>query len=52
MGPGRHLCAESEGRKIKVSVNGDKVTLSGNVLSFLEIDIVRDAAWMAAILTR
>ncbi len=39
--------AEAEGRKISVSVNGDKVTLTGNVHSYSEIDDARDAAWMA-----
>ena len=39
--------AEAEGRKISVSVSGDKVTLTGNVHSYSEIDDARDAAWMA-----
>ncbi len=39
--------AESEGRKINVSVNGDKVTLTGNVHSFSERDVARLAAWNA-----
>lgn len=39
--------AESEGRKINVSVNGDKVTLTGNVHSFAETEDARQAAWMA-----
>jgi osmotically-inducible protein OsmY len=39
--------AESEGRKINVSVNGDSVTLSGFVESFSEIEDARMAAWNA-----
>ncbi len=39
--------AEAEGRKISVSVNGDKATLSGNVHSFAELEDARHAAWMA-----
>lgn len=39
--------AEAEGREISVSVDGDKVTLTGNVHSYSEIDDARDAAWMA-----
>lgn len=39
--------AEAEGRKIYVSVNGDKVTLTGNVHSFSEVEDARAAAWMA-----
>jgi osmotically-inducible protein OsmY len=39
--------AEAEGRKISVSVSGNKVTLSGHVHSFSEIDDAREAAWMA-----
>jgi osmotically-inducible protein OsmY len=37
--------AESEGRKIEVEVNGDQVTLSGNVHSFSEVENARFAAW-------
>ena len=39
--------AESEGRKITVAVNGDRVTLSGSVESFSEIEDARCAAWNA-----
>jgi VCBS repeat-containing protein len=39
--------AEAEGRKISVSVQGDKVTLTGNVHSFAEIEDARMAAWNA-----
>lgn len=39
--------AESEGRKIHVTVKGDKVTLTGNVHSFSEVEDARHAAWMA-----
>jgi osmotically-inducible protein OsmY len=39
--------AEAEGREISVSVNGDKVTLSGKVHSFSEVEDARLAAWMA-----
>lgn len=39
--------AEAEGRKISVAVVGDKVTLTGNVHSFAEIEDARHAAWMA-----
>ena len=39
--------AESEGKKISVSVRGDTVTLSGNVHSISEKDDARMAAWMA-----
>jgi osmotically-inducible protein OsmY len=39
--------AESEGKKISVSVSGDKVTLTGNVHSISEKDDARLAAWMA-----
>lgn len=39
--------AESEGKKISVSVHGDKVTLSGNVHSYMESEDARFAAWMA-----
>ncbi len=39
--------AESEGRKISVSVSGDKATLTGNVHSFAELEVARHAAWMA-----
>ena len=39
--------AEAEGRKIGVSVSGDKVTLTGKVHSFSEIEDARLAAWMA-----
>jgi osmotically-inducible protein OsmY len=37
--------AESEGREIGVMVSGDKVTLSGNVHSFSEVEDARFAAW-------
>ena len=39
--------AEAEGREISVSVKGDKVTLSGKVHSFSEIEDARFAAWNA-----
>lgn len=39
--------AESEGKKIGVSVSGDKVTLTGKVHSISEKDDARMAAWMA-----
>jgi osmotically-inducible protein OsmY len=39
--------AESEGRKIQVSVDGSRVTLTGNVHSFSEIEDARLAAWYA-----
>lgn len=39
--------AESEGRKITVTVHGDKATLTGNVHSFSELEVARHAAWMA-----
>ncbi len=39
--------AEAEGRKISVSVNGDNITLNGNVHSFAEIEVARQAAFMA-----
>jgi osmotically-inducible protein OsmY len=39
--------AESEGRKISVSVDGSRVTLSGNVHSFSESEDARLAAWYA-----
>ena len=39
--------AEAEGRKISVSINGDKATLTGNVHSFAELEDARHAAWMA-----
>ena len=39
--------AESEGRKIDVSVSGDRVTLTGNVHSFSEIEDARLAAFNA-----
>ena len=39
--------AEAEGRKISVSVSGNKATLSGNVHSFSELETARLAAWMA-----
>ncbi len=39
--------AEAEGRKITVSVDGDKVTLTGNVHSFSEVEDAKEAAWMA-----
>jgi osmotically-inducible protein OsmY len=37
--------AESEGREIGVTVSGDRVTLSGNVHSFSEVEDARFAAW-------
>lgn len=39
--------AEAESREISVTVNGDKVTLTGKVHSFSEIEDARLAAWMA-----
>ncbi len=39
--------AESEGRNIHVAVNGSRVTLTGNVHSFSEIEDARLAAWFA-----
>lgn len=39
--------AEAEGRKISVSVDGYKATLTGNVHSFSELETARLAAWMA-----
>lgn len=39
--------AESEGRRISVTVDGDTAILSGNVHSFAESDDAREAAWMA-----
>ena len=39
--------AESEGRKISVSVSGDKATLTGTVQSYAELEVARHAAWMA-----
>jgi osmotically-inducible protein OsmY len=39
--------AEAEGREISVSVKGDRVTLTGKVHSFSEIEDARLAAWMA-----
>jgi osmotically-inducible protein OsmY len=39
--------AEAEGRKISVSVSGEKATLTGNVHSFAEQKLVGHAAWMA-----
>ncbi len=39
--------AESEGRKIKVVIKGDKVTLSGDVHSFTEMAEAGRAAWNA-----
>jgi osmotically-inducible protein OsmY len=39
--------AESEGKKIDVTVNGDKVTLSGKVHSYAESSDAKNAAWMA-----
>jgi osmotically-inducible protein OsmY len=39
--------AESEGRKIEVTVDGSRVTLSGNVHSFSEVEDARMAAWYA-----
>ena len=39
--------AEAEGREIRVSVSGDRVTLTGHVHSFSEIEDARLAAWNA-----
>jgi osmotically-inducible protein OsmY len=39
--------AESAGHKISVSVSGDRVTLTGHVNSFSEIEDARIAAWNA-----
>lgn len=39
--------AEAEGRQIGVSVSGDKVTLTGHVHSFAEVEDARFAAWNA-----
>ena len=39
--------AESEGRKIHVTVSGSRVNLTGNVHSFSEIEDARLAAWSA-----
>ncbi len=39
--------AESEGKKIHVAVNGNTVTLSGNVHSYAESADAKHAAWMA-----
>ena len=39
--------AESEGRKIDVTVDGSQVTLKGNVQSYSEIETARTAAWSA-----
>lgn len=39
--------AESEGKDISVSVNGNKVTLTGNVHSLSEMEDARFAAWGA-----
>jgi osmotically-inducible protein OsmY len=39
--------AEAEGRKISVSVDGDKATLTGKVHSYVELDEAGHAAWMA-----
>ncbi len=39
--------AESEGRKISVSVDGEKAILEGNVHSFGEYEVAGHAAWMA-----
>lgn len=39
--------AEAEGRKIHVVVQGDTVTLTGNVHSFGEVEDARFAAWAA-----
>jgi osmotically-inducible protein OsmY len=39
--------AENEGRKIKVDVKGDRVTLSGNVHSFYEVADAGLSAWNA-----
>lgn len=39
--------AEAEGREISVSVSGDRVTLTGHVHSFSEIEDARLAAWNA-----
>jgi osmotically-inducible protein OsmY len=39
--------AEIEGRKISVTVDGNQVTLSGNVHSFGEVEDAKHAAWMS-----
>lgn len=39
--------AEAEGRDIRISVKDNKVTLSGNMHSFAEIEVARHAAWNA-----
>ncbi|MBC7467254.1 MAG: BON domain-containing protein [Bdellovibrio sp.] len=39
--------AEEEGKNILVSVQGNKITLSGTVHSFAESDVARHAAWNA-----
>ncbi len=39
--------AETEGKNINVEINGDQVTLSGNVSSLSEIEDARVAAWNA-----
>jgi osmotically-inducible protein OsmY len=39
--------AETESKNISVAVNGSKVTLSGNVESYAEIDDAAQAAWSA-----
>lgn len=39
--------AEGEGRNINVAIDGDKVTLTGNVHSFSESEVARFAAWNA-----
>jgi len=39
--------AATEGRNIEVSITGDKVTLSGNLDSYREIETARIAAWGA-----
>lgn len=39
--------AEAEGRKISVTVDGDKAILNGTVHSFAECEVARQASWMA-----
>ncbi len=39
--------AETEGRKVAVSVTGDTVTLSGTVNSFAEMEDAKNSAWNA-----